>query len=180
MHAWLSRWKTRDRKTRLGLLLFSSTLLLCICSILVLALVGDDDRNRYQADDVVTPPSQDHVAIEFETPVHARTGVTYAEILRQRATLPDVEWGPYARGLVGTRVEWAGYVAHTTPRGEVWVEMDPLAWPSEIPDVILTVSPQEVDLLARDDRITFTGTIRRISDYQGSVSLLLRDAALVW
>lgn len=177
-------WRRLSTKGRLGVFLLSSTLLLCACSIIVL-MVAEEGEDGHLAEETPwseesTPPWAADAMAEAADAADVDTGPAYAEIRRLRGVLTDEEWGRAARGLVGTWVQWTGYVASIDARGELAVEMDPLAWPSGTPDVYLTVSPDDASWLAQEQVVVFIGRIRRITDARDEVTVVLRDGAIVW
>jgi hypothetical protein len=97
--------------------------------------------------------------------------------------MTEAQWKPYLRWLEGQRVDhWSGWVldVHVTLLGayEARIDMDP-PWASlRVEDVYLPVG-QEVGLrLIKGQTIMFSGTIDRVQEFLGSVTIWLRDATL--
>ena len=96
--------------------------------------------------------------------------------------MTEAQWKAYLPTLEGMLVEnWTGWVENVNVVGdkyELWVDMDS-------PDTLLSAQdvyfliPNDIALeLQKDERITFSGRIKSVTEFLGSVSLRLEDATL--
>ena len=96
--------------------------------------------------------------------------------------MTEAQWKEYARGLKGASVSWSGWVEDVNEKFfggyELWVDMD-------APDVIMSVQdvtfniPDDLALkLRKDQRVTFTGTIKSVMNVLGSCSVILENGQI--
>lgn len=104
----------------------------------------------------------------------------FEEIRSNVESMTEAQWKAYLPTLKGLAVEnWTGWVSEVNVDGkkyELWVDMDPPDSLFSTQDVYFYI-PNEIALeLQKNERITFSGRIKNVSEFLGSVSVRLEDA----
>jgi len=105
----------------------------------------------------------------------------FAEIRANVQSMTEAQWKKYLDELAGYRVyKWRGWVVEVdkelSGNYEVWIDMDSPEELFSVQDVYFDV-PENIALqLAKGQQVTFSGTIKRVSELLGSVSVHLVDA----
>jgi len=131
-------------------------------------------------------PGPTNTPLPTKTPLPTSTpplpAPPFAEIRSNVEGMTEAQWKAYLPTLEGMLVEnWTGWVENVNVVGdkyELWVDMDS-------PDTLLSAQdvyfliPNDIALeLQKDERITFSGRIKSVTEFLGSVSLRLEDATL--
>lgn len=109
------------------------------------------------------------------------TDLDFLEDMKQRRkdAIRVTDWEAYRDTLIGSRVQWTGWVLHVvgedTPPGEleVRVDLDPPDSLFRHYDAFFLLPEDQASQLSKDDEITFQGDIREIKELAGTVDLVL-------
>jgi len=96
--------------------------------------------------------------------------------------MTEAQWKAYLPTLKGMLVEnWTGWVEEVNVVGggyELWVDMDSPDTLFSVQDIYFPV-PNDIALeLQKGEQVTFSGRIKSVTEFLGSVSLHLEDVTL--
>ncbi len=104
---------------------------------------------------------------------------TYNEIVNNYRSLTDAQFDEYKRGLLDTKVQWEGTVYNVTGNWldenfEVQIDMNN----DNVFDVSFDVGKNNALRLAKNSKVTFSGSIAHVISLFGSIVVTLKDVAI--
>jgi hypothetical protein len=106
----------------------------------------------------------------------------FEEIRSTVAGMTEAQWKAYLPTLEGMVVEqWTGWVAEVNVKGsqyELWVDMDAPDDLLSAQDIYFPIPADIAMQLQKDQKITFSGQIERVSEFLGSISIYLENVTL--
>jgi len=105
------------------------------------------------------------------------SNITYAEIEKAKNTLTDIQFEKLAKGLQEKRVNWTGTVVdvHKSMGDyEALVDQDNTG----VQDVYLTIDSGQAERLRKGQKISYAGTITRVSNTLGFTIVRMDDVTV--
>lgn len=96
------------------------------------------------------------------------TNLTYNEIIQKQRNLTGVQWDAYEKTIMGSRVQWTGYVSEIKPditgTNYIWIKMSIL--PGGLGNDVYFSYPEKQSMkYSKGQKITFRG------DYDGGIEI---------
>ncbi|MFW6116542.1 MAG: hypothetical protein ACOC6F_02340 [bacterium] len=106
---------------------------------------------------------------------------SYAEIVAAAEGMTDAQWKAYESEQEGKRIEqWTGWVADVKQKTfggyELWVDMDPPEALLSVQDVQFDIAEDRALEVSKDEKVMFSGVIKRVARPLGSVMVTLEEA----
>jgi hypothetical protein len=187
--------KPTKKRRNIILAAIGGSIIFCCGCLAVIALLPDstdeDTVSQVEITDTVSeikpsetleiPPSatstiellaDTNTPIPIPSPTPVTIAPEYSVIVENKNAMTDVQWEKFFDELEGQKVvEWQGWVVEVVEESggkyEIWIDMDS---PDDIfstQDVKFEISEQYAFVLLKDQEITFSGVINRVSDFLG-------------
>lgn len=168
--------KDKPKKSRKGCVIAIVALVIIVIVVAAMSGGGDTDQKAESTDVAMSTATQGPTA----TPVP--TAPPFVEIRDKVKGMTEAQWKKYLPEQKGARVvNWTGWVENVDVSGSKYtlqVDMDP---PDEVfsaYDVSFGV-PEDIGLeLQKDQPVTFSGTIEKVQEFLGSITVYLQDVTL--
>ena len=165
----------KPKKSRKGCLIAVVALVLLAVVIGVLSQ-GSGSETPQKADSAGGPVA---TATQGPTPTPLTPAPPYAEIRSKVESMTEAQWKAYLPTLEGMLVEnWTGWITEVNVTGgkyELWVDMDSPDDPFSVQDIYFPIPEDRALELQIDEKVTFSGRIKSVSELLGSVTLHLED-----
>lgn len=159
--------KDKPKKSRKGCVIAIVALVILVLVIAVVAGGGGDTEKAEEISATATP---------------APTAPPFAEIWGNVQDMTEAQWKEYLPTLAGARVEnWEGWVENVDVSGSKYTLLVDMDSPDEFLstyDVRFAVSEDVGLKLQKDQPVVFSGTIDKVQELLGSITVFLQDVTL--
>ena len=170
--------KDKPKKSRKGCVIAIAALAVVVCVIVAVAVSGGGDTGQK------AEPTE--VSMSTATPGPSATPVPtappFVEIRDNVQNMTEAQWKKYLPELKGARViNWEGWVEDVDVSGSKYTLLVDMDSPDDFmstADVRFGV-PEDVALeLQKDQLVTFSGTVEKVAEFLGSITVYLQDVTL--